>query len=280
MSYVNDDEDDFSPEDAFNLFTPTIYRPGIKDRSDVDILAPPDSALYTLDPLSATLSDIGGGPPGVPPSLMPSGGFVWKLGDDLSQVVLPTPSMDDDSASGGWILGEREDATLLPAILSAIGLCAVLGNVLLLLTITGLRRMRSGPNLMLANVALADIMFVAVTVPTAVVNHATKSYRVPFVDDDIIGPRVCRFVYYAIFVTVYVTVYTLVVSSVFRFFGELMRGNGRGGNVGGGGGTAVRRGGNQTLVDGVSSRGSVTARGGSGGAATSGGGSPPVALST
>jgi hypothetical protein len=276
MSFMveKDDDDDFSPEDAFNMFTPSLYRPGFKDRSDV--IAPPGLDAFTQDVASVTLSALGGGPSGGG-AHQPPGGYGWKLGENLTKVVLPTPSTVDEGLFDNWILGEWEDAILLPVVLSVIGLCAIIGNALLLFTMAGLRRMRSGPNLMLANVALADIVFVAVTVPTAVVNHATKSRRSVYGDDEVIGPRVCRFVYYVIFVTVYVTVYTLVVSSVFRFFGELMRGSGRilGGNAKI---TAMTRGSSKSPIDGCGQSG-IVATAASAGGGGSGGVSHPVPLS-
>lgn len=219
-------EDDFSPEDAFNMFTPSIYRPGAKDRPD--FVLPPSFNDHGVDPYTIdtrgsgglTESPLGGGPPfgvAIPPPPQ------HRVNNATLADFFP-PSLSADDNRHPWIVGQREDAVLLPVVLTAIGLCAVLGNILLLLTIAGLRRLRSGPNLMLANVALADLVFVAVTVPVAVVNHATKS-----LDEGsfYIGPRLCRFAYYVIFVTVYVSVYTLVVSSVFRFFGELLGGRKR-----------------------------------------------------
>jgi len=43
----NEDEDDFSPEDAFNMFTPTIYRP--QDNLLNIPPPPPPPPLYELD---------------------------------------------------------------------------------------------------------------------------------------------------------------------------------------------------------------------------------------
>ena len=172
------DDDDFSPQDAFNLFTPSIYRPGAKDRPDLEALVPPRGDTFTNDPSasgSVTFPAVGSGPSGTIIRI-PSGVFGSHNSTSLTQLVAPGHFVDgDDDVTSGWILGEREDAILLPVVLSVIGLCAVLGNALLLLTVAGLRRMRTGPNLMLANVALADLVFVAVTVPVAVVNHATRS---------------------------------------------------------------------------------------------------------
>jgi hypothetical protein len=119
-------------------------------------------------------------------------------------------------------------------ILATIGLWAVVGNVLILLALVGLRRMRRcGHNLMLANVAIADLLMVLTAVPTSIINHVSRpqSHLDHYQSSSSpVGPLACRFVHYVIFVAVYVTAYTLVVVCVFGFFGELMRGGGGGRN--------------------------------------------------
>jgi len=74
----NDDDDDFSPEDAFNMFTPIIYRPGSRDHlnvpappqlddeddfSDVGLGVTLDTSLLAGVTLSGADDAHGGGPP-------------------------------------------------------------------------------------------------------------------------------------------------------------------------------------------------------------------------
>ena len=59
--------------------------------------------------------------------------------------------------------------------------------------------------------ALCDLVFIAVTIPTAIINHASPGGGVPAPTE-----AVCKFVHYTMFVTVYVAIYTLVVTCVFR----------------------------------------------------------------
>jgi len=118
----------------------------------------------------------------------------------------------------GWIFDETTDTVVIPLILSVIGLVAVVSNIVVISALVGVRRMRSGPNLLLANLAVADLAIVAAAVPTAAVNRLLGVLAV--------SALACRFVHYVIFVGVYVSMYTLVVVCVFGFFGELLRGGG------------------------------------------------------
>jgi len=95
----------------------------------------------------------------------------------------------------------------------------VISNLVVLSALVGIRRMRSGPNLMLANLAVADLALVCAAVPAAVVNRVLGALAV--------SPLACRGVHYVVFVAVYVSMYTLVVLCVFGFFGELLRGTAR-----------------------------------------------------
>jgi len=128
-----------------------------------------------------------------------------------------------DVDPAGWVFGETADTVVVPLVLAAIGLFAVASNLVVLSALVGLRRMRSGPNLMLANLAAADLAVVTAAVPAAVVSRVlgVTAVSVP----------ACRFVHYVIFVGVYVSMYTLVVVCVFGFFGELLRGGGAGQSI-------------------------------------------------
>ena len=55
----------------------------------------------------------------------------------------------------GWIFDATTDTVVVPLVLSLIGLVAVVSNVIVVAALVGVRRMRSGPNLMLANLAAA-----------------------------------------------------------------------------------------------------------------------------
>lgn len=118
-----------------------------------------------------------------------------------------------------WIFGASEDPIVVPLLLSLIGVVGLIGNGLVLASFVAFPRMRSGQNVMIVNVSLADLAFIVLAVPVAIVNHSLHSGSEEFV----LGPGLCSFVHYMVFVCFYVTVYTLVVTCVFRFFGEVMR---------------------------------------------------------
>ena len=118
---------------------------------------------------------------------------------------------------------QSNDSFLFPVVMSVLGSLALAGNLLVLVAFIAFRRMRTGRNLMLANVSVSDIIFVAFTVPTAIFNHVTSGDSVTTSADDsglVVGFRFCRLVHYIVFVSLYVAIYTLVVASIFRFFGE------------------------------------------------------------
>ena len=121
------------------------------------------------------------------------------------------------NSSSPWIFGEAEDRVILPILLSLLALICLAGNGLVIFGTLAIRRMRTGSNLMLVNIAVSDLCFILFCVPTAIVNHAT-----PWGLSDAPGINVCKFVHYSIFVTAYVSVYTLVVMCVFRFCSEFM----------------------------------------------------------
>ena len=174
--------DDFSPEDVFKLF-PTAFP--IRPR-----VPPPEVETTTGVP-----------EPTIATSVEPGLDFFFGL-------------------NGTWIFGEAEDTIILPLLLGIIGICSVIGNGLIVFVIIAIRRMRTGPNLMLLNVTCSDLVFMALCVPTAIMNHATPSGNLPPT-----GLGMCKFVHYMIFVTVYVSIYSLVVACVFRFFGDYMSRN-------------------------------------------------------
>ena len=174
--------DDFSPEDVFKLF-PTAFplRPKVAPPEEPETTAIPNTTL-------ATTAD-------------PDLEFFFGL-------------------NGTWIFGESEDTIVLPLLLGIVGFCSLIGNGLIAYVIVAIRRMRTGPNLMLLNVAISDLAFMAFCVPTAILNHARPGgAAVPAT-----GLSMCKFVHYMIFVTVYVSIYSLVVACVFRFFGDYVTG--------------------------------------------------------
>lgn len=97
----------------------------------------------------------------------------------------------------------------VPVLFGAITLIGLAGNSLVLYAILSRDRMRTVTNLLLLNLAVADLAFVLVVPPFTAYQFATASW--PF------GSNICRLLHYLVNVTAYVTVYTLVVIATVRY---------------------------------------------------------------
>ena len=98
----------------------------------------------------------------------------------------------------------------VPILFGSITLIGVVGNSLVIYVIITKEKLRTTTNLMLLNLAIADISFLVSCAPFTAYYFATQHW--PF------GDILCRLMHYLLNVTAYVTVYTLVGISVLRFF--------------------------------------------------------------
>jgi len=89
---------------------------------------------------------------------------------------------------------------ILYGVVTALG---VIGNGLVIYVIASKERMRTVTNLLLLNLAVADLSFVVIIPPSTAYVFAAN--RWPF------GDMACRLMHYLVNVTAYVTVYTLVL---------------------------------------------------------------------
>lgn len=92
---------------------------------------------------------------------------------------------------------------------STIAITGFVGNLLVILVVVFNKNMHSTTNLLIVNLASADLMFVIFCVPFTGVDYVLQ--RWPF------GAVWCRSVQYLIVVTAYASIYTLVLMSVDRF---------------------------------------------------------------
>jgi len=98
-----------------------------------------------------------------------------------------------------------------PTLFAAITIIGVTGNALVIYVIAISARMRSSvTTLLLLNLAVADLLFLFITVPFT----AFKFYSVAGWS---FGNLACQLVQFSLYVSVYVTIYTLVAISVLRF---------------------------------------------------------------
>jgi len=90
-----------------------------------------------------------------------------------------------------------------------ITLLGASGNSLVIYVILSNHNMRTVTNLLLLNLAVADLCFVGIVPPSTAYQHFMSTW--PF------GNAACKLMHYLVNVTAYVTVYTLVLVSVIRY---------------------------------------------------------------
>ncbi|XP_052902512.1 allatostatin-A receptor [Anopheles moucheti] len=104
---------------------------------------------------------------------------------------------------------ERIVSMMVPVFFGFIGLAGLLGNGLVVLVVAANQSMRSTTNLLIINLAAADLLFVVFCVPFTAVDYVLPEW--PF------GEYWCKFVQYMIVVTAHASAYTLVLMSLDRF---------------------------------------------------------------
>jgi len=98
---------------------------------------------------------------------------------------------------------------VVPVLFGLITVIGLSGNGLVIYVIVTKPRMRTVINLLLLNLAIADVCFVIVIPPFTAYMQATSSW--PF------GDVLCRLLHFMVNVTAYVTVYTLVLIAALRY---------------------------------------------------------------
>jgi len=116
-----------------------------------------------------------------------------------------TTGIDEDDVMFGMVL----NSIVVPVLFGLITVVGLTGNGLVIYVIVTKRRMRTVTNLLLLNLAIADVCFVIVIPPFTAYMQATASW--PF------GDVPCRLLHYLVNVTAYVTVYTLVLIAALRY---------------------------------------------------------------
>lgn len=98
---------------------------------------------------------------------------------------------------------------LVPICFGIIAISGFLGNVLVIVVVLFNRKMHSTTNLLIVNLACADLLFVVFCIPFTAVDYLLDNW--PF------GQWWCRIVQYLIVVTAFASIYTLVLMSIDRF---------------------------------------------------------------
>lgn len=99
---------------------------------------------------------------------------------------------------------------VVPVVFSIITICGLIGNLLVLFVIISKRQMRTVINILILNLAFADLLFISfVPLLTAFDYWHYSAWT--------IGLSACRFMYFIFNITTYVTVFTLVLISIIRY---------------------------------------------------------------
>lgn len=120
-------------------------------------------------------------------------------------VKLPNDTAVEETDRFQFVLNK----VIVPILFGLISFVGTIGNSLVIYVILSNHTMRTVTNLLLLNLAVADLSFVLVVPPSTAYLYAAASW--PF------GDIPCKLLHYMVNVTAYVTVYTLVLISAIRF---------------------------------------------------------------
>lgn len=115
----------------------------------------------------------------------------------------------EDEGPGNYYEFERYVRVIIPIIFGLIVTLGLLGNLLVIVVIIMNQQMRSTTNLLILNLAFADLCFIVFCVPFTATGYALPKW--PF------GVIWCKIVQYLIYVCAYASVYTLVIMSLDRY---------------------------------------------------------------
>lgn len=117
----------------------------------------------------------------------------------------PMPGGDPEISETTFIIV----STVVPVFFGFIGITGLLGNALVVLVVLSNQNMRSTTNLLIINLAMADLLFVIFCVPFTGSDYVLDEW--PY------GDVWCRIVQYLIVVTAHASIYTLVLMSLDRY---------------------------------------------------------------
>ncbi|KAF7405852.1 hypothetical protein HZH68_005221 [Vespula germanica] len=104
---------------------------------------------------------------------------------------------------------EKIVRVIVPVFFGMIGILGLIGNTLVVIVVAANPGMRSTTNILIINLAVADLLFVIFCIPFTATDFVLPFW--PF------GNIWCKIVQYLIIVTAYASVYTLVLMSLDRY---------------------------------------------------------------
>ena len=113
-----------------------------------------------------------------------------------------------------WWKKMEEVAIVVPIIFSLVALVGVIGNSLVVYVVASNENMRSPKNLLITNLAMADLIFLLIAAPVASIAYASPHHWP-------LGNTYCKIFFTISYHTALVSVYTLVLISIDRFLAIL-----------------------------------------------------------
>ncbi|XP_017882301.1 allatostatin-A receptor-like [Ceratina calcarata] len=126
----------------------------------------------------------------------------WR---EVSKNLTNTTSQEDSDREQV----ERIVAVIVPIFFGMIGILGLIGNFLVVIVVAANPGMRSTTNILIINLAVADLLFVIFCIPFTATDFVLPFW--PF------GNFWCKMVQYLIIVTAFASVYTLVLMSLDRY---------------------------------------------------------------
>lgn len=141
----------------------------------------------------------------------PSSMLAFNTQSTMSTMLMDSPTMSSapnvstSISETTFIIVSR----VVPVFFGFIGITGLLGNALVVLVVLSNPGMRSTTNLLIINLAMADLLFVVFCVPFTGSDYVLDEW--PY------GDIWCRVVQYLIVVTAHASIYTLVLMSLDRY---------------------------------------------------------------
>lgn len=133
--------------------------------------------------------------------------FDEQQDDALAASASSVSNGDNGSVDMAWI--EQLVTRVVPVLFGCIFITGLIGNMLVVIVVVRNAAMRNTTNLLILNLALADLLFILFCVPFTACDYALAYW--PF------GDTWCRVVQYLILVLACASIYTLVLMSLDRF---------------------------------------------------------------
>ena len=139
-----------------------------------------------------------------------------NISDEANYTIEATEAGDAagvDPVGGGGITPEKLIKVLtgifVPLAFGLIVLVGIVGNTLVIIVVSTNAQMKTTTNVLILNLAVADLLFIVMCVPFTATDYVLTSW--PF------GLAWCQMVQYLIYTTSYVSIYTLILMSIDRF---------------------------------------------------------------